>query len=219
MKKSLKKVGVFAVAAALLVGATVGVSAYFTDTDSSTNTWTVGKITIVHKEPEWDELPDPEKEDITPGKEFAKDPQIENTGENAAFVFQTVEVPVATVITAQDNGTRNPEALTDLFSYTVNEGWTQIGTVENVMDGSDVVAHKYTYVYGSATACTSLAAGVTTPTLFDTIKFANVIEDEGLETTTQSVKINAYGIQTSDLGASDTTTPSEVLQIIYNQAL
>ncbi len=193
-----------------------GISAYFTDTDASTNTFTVGKVTIEHHEDEWDDLPPEEKEDVTPNKEIPKDPSIVNTGNNGAFVFQTVEVPCADVITANPDGTKNPKRLTDLFSYTVKSGWTLINT-EDVKAGAAVTAHKYTYVYGTAEKCTELVAGAETPTLFDSVTVANLVEGQDLEETTQNIVINAYGIQASDLGEHDTTAPSEVLSIIYNQ--
>lgn len=212
------KTGAVVLAAGLIIaGGAKGVSAYFTDTDSSTNTFTVGKVTIEHHEDKWDELDPEEKKDITPNKEFEKDPSIENTGINEAYVFQTVEVPCSEIITANLDGTRNPRKLTDLFSYSVNSGWTLM-TTEDVKSGEKVTAHKYTYVYGSASHCTALAAKSTTPTLFDKVRFCNVIEEQELEETTQSIVINAYAIQTGDLGEHPTDVPADVLAIIYKQA-
>ena len=207
----------FALCAVVAACGAMGVSAYFTDTDSSTNTFTVGKVTIEHHEDKWDEVPEDDKEDITPNKEFDKDPAIENTGDNAAYVFQTVQVPCKEIITANLDGTRNPRTLTDLFSYSVNSGWTLM-TTEDVKEGQTVVAHKYTYVYGSASHCTALDAGQTTPTLFDKVKFCNAVEEQGIEDTVQSIQINAYAIQTENLGEHATDVPGDVLAIIYKQA-
>lgn len=209
-----------AMVAAMTVGSVAGMSAYFTDTDSSTNTFTVGKVKIEHHEDDWDKTPEEEKKEITPNKEFKKDPRIQNTGDNAAYVFQVVEVPCANIITADLNGNRlngGQKTLTDLFSYTVNNGWTLMKT-ENVMTGSAVTAHKYTYVYGTAEKCTALEKGTSTPTLFDTVTFCNVVEGEGLEDTVQNIKIDAFAIQTTDLTDADVQAPSQVLGIIYNQA-
>lgn len=233
--KNRKSILAIAMCAIMLLGGVIGVSAYFTDTDESINEFTVGKVTIDHIEDEWDDLPDEEKEDITPNKEFAKDPSIVNTGNNAAFVFQTVEVPCANVITANADGTRNGAALVDLFAprnaANVGDGWTiqdnwQTGSVnagwtlmktEDVKEGNVVVAHKYTYVYGTAEKCTELAAGAETPSLIDAVRFANIVEGQGLEETAQEIVIGGYGIQVSDLGDNATTAPSEVLAILYNQ--
>ena len=46
-----KYMGITAITAVLLVGS---VSAYFTDQDEKTNTFTVGKVTIDLEEPEWE---------------------------------------------------------------------------------------------------------------------------------------------------------------------
>ena len=79
-KKNLDKI--------VLVGALVGcmtigaVSAYFTDADTATNTFTVGKVSIDLQEPDW--VP---PTNITPEQEFAKDPKILNDGINDAYVF------------------------------------------------------------------------------------------------------------------------------------
>lgn len=50
-----------------------GMTAYFTDTESVVNEFTVGKISIKLTEPRWN----PENgKDITPLKEVAKDPMV-----------------------------------------------------------------------------------------------------------------------------------------------
>ena len=84
LKSGIKIAGLLIMAGVVLLCNTAGVSAYFTDTDSSTNTFTVGKVTIEHHEDEWEKLPPEEKEDITPNKEFKKDPAIKNTGDNGS---------------------------------------------------------------------------------------------------------------------------------------
>ncbi|WP_291236988.1 TasA family protein, partial [Frisingicoccus sp.] len=72
-----------------------GIMAYFTDGDTATNTFTVGKISLDLQEPSW--VP---PTNITPGQEIAKDPQIKNDGNNEEFVFLKVTVPYANVVTA-----------------------------------------------------------------------------------------------------------------------
>lgn len=213
-KNKLRRTGVAAAAMAAVIaaGSAIGVSAYFTDTDNAKNTFTVGKVDIEQHEDNWN--PDPEN--ITPNQEFDKDPTVKNSGDNAAFVFEVVEVPCRTVITATADGTKNnggKAVLTDLFSYDVSSEWALIKT-ENVNEGSNIAAHRYTYVYGTAEECTALEGGETTTPLFTKVRFANVIEGQGLEDEKVSIDINAYAIQTSDLG---TTQPSKVLSVIYNQ--
>lgn len=194
-------------------GCMIGVSAYFTDTDQVENTFTVGKVEIRQHEDQW--VPDPKH--ITPDQVFAKDPSIENTGDTEAFVYETVEVPCRDVITANEDGTKNVKRLTDLFLYQINPEWALIQT-ENISEGSKIIAHRYTYVYGSAEKCTILPAGKTTPTLFDTVRFANVIEGQGLEDQKLIINVQAYAIQASNLGQNNTSSPLEVFGLLKSQS-
>ena len=184
-----------------------GVSAYFTDTDTATNTFTVGKVQQELTEPKWNP-----PTNITPGGEFDKDPTITNTGVNDQYVFATVTVPYANIITANDDGTRKAAADTELFSYTVNAGWTQLGEPAKDTTHNTVT---YTYYYGTGNTLTSLAKAAKTPAIFNKIKFVNAVEGQGLEEQTENVVVNSYGIQTTNLGSA--TTPAQVYQLIQNQ--
>lgn len=191
----------------MLIG---GIAAYFTDADTATNEFTMGKISLDLQEPSWD----PENgKDVTPNKVIIKDPQIKNDGINNEFVFLEVTIPYANVVTANDDGTKNPTADTNLFSYTVNSGWVQIG---NAVKNTERNTMTYLYVYGSSTECTTLAPNAITPTLFDTVKVANVVEDQGLETLTKQIVVNAYGIQTTDINGGK-TEPEKVWEVLANQ--
>lgn len=219
MKKRNLKIAATACAMAgvLAVG---GIMAYFTDGDTATNTFTVGKVSIDLQEPNWD--PDDVTE-ITPEQDIQKDPQIKNDGINDAYVFIEVTVPTKNVVTANDDGSKNTAADTELFSWDVNPGWVQVGNVkentEKDDDGNDVcVSHTYLYAYGTETAMTALPATDVdgteekeniTATLFDYVRFANVVEDQNLEGTDLSIVVNAYAIQTTDINDGDTTIDSD----------
>lgn len=129
-----KYMGITAITAVLLVGS---VSAYFTDQDEKTNTFTVGKVTIDLEEPEWDKKPDEngndipdEAENMTPNQTIEKDPQVKNTGTNDAFVYMTVEVPCKKIVTVNNDGTRNPEAVRELYTYQTDSSWKLLGSVD-----------------------------------------------------------------------------------------
>ena len=196
-----------------------GVSAYFTDADTTTNTFTVGKVSLDLQEPDWNP-----PTNILPEQEIHKDPQIKNDGINEEYVFMEVIVPYANVVTAKDDGTRNAAADTELFSYDVNSGWVEIGTAKKD-EAAKTVTHLY--AYGTKTAMTSLAKDATTPALFEYVRFANIVEDQNIETTTLNVVVNAYGIQTTNIhDADDTidgnnadgkTAPEAVWSVITNQ--
>lgn len=86
MKKSTRnKALVLGLVGVMTIG---GIAAYFTDGDTQTNTFTVGKISLDLQEPNWE----PPK-DIVPEQEIKKDPQIKNDGINDEYVFLEVVVP------------------------------------------------------------------------------------------------------------------------------
>ena len=120
----IRKTGTFALAG--LLGATLltgGAFAYFTDADSAVNTFTVGSVKIDLQEPGFNE---DEGINITPGKTVEKDPQILNTGNNDAFVYMQIGIPTANVVTADESGAKKAAASAELFSFTLNNGWTQV---------------------------------------------------------------------------------------------
>ena len=196
-----------ALAAVMAIG---GASAYFTATDDKTNTWTVGNIDVELQEPLYDAAED-ERENITPNKELTKDPQIVNKGNNDAFVFLKVTIPVADVKVASQDGSTMTEAEQELFDFAINNGWTKIS--EEADDSNNKV---YVYAYGTADKCTALAPDATTPVLFkdSKIKFKNVVEGQGLEGTTLSIPVEAYAIQTSDITENDTDDPAGVWSVL-----
>lgn len=89
-----KKILAVALAASMAVLAVGGSSlAYFTDTDSADNVFTVGNIDVVLTEPNWDAEGEAEAEDMYPGEPVAKDPTVTNTGANPAVVRIKVTFP------------------------------------------------------------------------------------------------------------------------------
>ena len=215
MKSKTKNVVMaLTLAALLLVG---GVFAYLTDTDTQTNTFTMGNVEIDLTEPTWDEYPDEDNngvpdpaEDIWAGKVIAKDPTITNTGDNDAYVYLMVSVPKQNIVTAQADGTPNEAAVTQLFNYTVNGGWTLL---KSNTSGAD--ENVYLYAYDTALAPTE----VTATALFDEIEFVNVIEGQILSDVTFNIPVVAYAIQ-SNFGAGeagDVMTTAEAWELYANQ--
>lgn len=192
-----------AVVLMLIIGSAL---AYFTDADSETNSFTVGNISLDLTEPGWN----PEKgKNIIPNQTIAKDPQITNDGANDAFVFMSVEVPMATVKTANADGTVNAAASKELFSYDVNDSWTVIGAQRI---GMSRVTYIYAYV-GNDGNMKALKPGSTTQPVFDSVTFVNAIEGQ-LDNTTVTIDVSSMGIQANDL---NTTNPAEVYEILTNQ--
>ena len=135
--RNKKKVGILSIAA--LAGITIiGSSvAYFTSTDTKDNLFTVGSVRTILHEDRWDDLADTDHngipdmaEDIIPNKTIPKDPTIENTGKNPAWVYLEVRVPIVNIITAQEDGSRNPKADTELLLFTPDlDHWRQLSKI------------------------------------------------------------------------------------------
>ena len=189
-----------ALIALMAIGSTL---AYFVDRDQVTNHFTVGDIEISVSEPNWNPS---DGADITPNKVVKKDPKITNDGANDAFVFMSVKVPKANVKTANADGTLNAAANQDLFTYSVNTGWKLIKT------NASTDSTEYIYAY-AGDKMTALKPGETTATIFDTVKFINIVEEQ-LDGQSLDIQVDTMGIQTADLG---TDSPLEIYNIIMNQ--
>ena len=212
-RKMLKVLSITVLAGMVGYGSVRGISAYFTDTKGKTNTITVGSVTTELEEPEWDKVPDKEKNDITPNHTVKKDPKVTNTGTNDAYIFMEVQVPVKHIITVGDNGKKLPAADTELFTYRVNKEWVQIENAK-ISDEQGVSAHRYVYAYGTNTACKALKPKESTPPLFDSITLVNAIEGQ-IDETTLEMEIKSYAIQTEDIGSSH--APADVYKVYVNQ--
>lgn len=191
-KINAKMVAVIAVLAVLFTaGSTI---AYFTDYENLTNNFTVGDISLKLQEPEWNEE---NGKDLTPNKTVPKDPEVVNDGVNDAYVFLRADVPYKNIKTANADGSLNNAADTELFSYSINDGWKQISSVKDAASG--VVKYVYAYV-GDGTVMKNIKAGETTPSLFDSVTFANIVEGEIDSNASLSLDIKSYGIQTDGIG-------------------
>lgn len=203
-KINARMMAVIAVLAVLFTaGSTV---AYFTDYENVSNNFTVGDISLKLQEPNWDE----EKgKDLTPNKTVPKDPEIVNDGANEAYVFLSADVPYRNVRTANADGSMNSAADTELFTYKVNDGWKLISSEK--LEASGVIRHVYAYT-GNGSDMKKLSTGEKTPSLFDSVTFANVVEGELERSTSLCIDIRSYGIQTDGIGTDH--SPAAVWSIM-----
>lgn len=191
MKKRKTIIAAIVLLCVFLVG---GAIAYFTDTDTKTNTFTIGNIDITLSEPSWSTtdsdqngVPDA-AENLMPGQTLAKDPTITNDStNNAAYVFAKVEIPCSSDAT--------PLEVFEL--RTIGSGWT-------LMTDGACTSGKATkiYNYGTASAMTSLAAGSSTTPVFSVVAVNNGISSDSGLTGNQNVVVTGYGIQADGLGSS-----------------
>ena len=205
MKKN-RVISIIAIIALLLILAVAGIFAYLTSTDTASNKFTVGKVTIDLKEDSWDNAPDTDNdgvpdfaENIVPNQTIAKDPKIKNTGENPAYVYLKVTVPVKNVVVANPDGTKKAKADTELFTYTKKSGWVELERGEVKDSSNNVTAHTYVYYYDGV-----LEKNAETPTLFDNVTFANVIDGQIDAPGNYQVEVEAYAIQSNNLSGNPT---------------
>ena len=199
MKKNTVKI--MTLAGILCLASVGGVSAYLTDYEKVSNEFTVGKVDIELKEPEW--KPEENKK-IEPSKVIHKDPQITNTGTNDAFVYMEVSIPMANVEAAAENGERLGKKVQELFSFEAKDSWMQL-SVQNTES-----RRTYTYAYTKI-----LKPQETSESLFDTVKFLNLIEGQ-LDGQTFEIPVRAYAIQTSYTGGSSDNL-SEQIKAAYEK--
>lgn len=190
-KKSIAVAAILAVV--LLIG---GLLAYFTDTDTKTNVFTLGdNVEISLSETAWVAA---NGEGIHPGANIAKNPIITNDSSTTpAYVFAEVIVPCYD----SDNDGVADDALFTLD--TIRSGWTLIDT-----SAVDTTAKTITYVYayGSSSAMTSLAANASTSAVFSSVTLKSTLTAAQKATAgTTNIVVNAYGIQTDSLSVSTPT--------------
>ena len=109
-----KKKTIISAIVLLAIVAVGGAIAYFTDTDTKTNTFTIGNVDITLSEEHWsttdsnnNNIPDA-AENIAPGVSVAKDPVITNVSATApAYVYAKVEIPCTTDATPEEIFTLN----------------------------------------------------------------------------------------------------------------
>lgn len=204
------------------------ISAYFTDMDGVTNTFTTGKVDIDVEEPDWPG----DQTDLVPGDIIAKDPQITSKASTPSFVYLQVKVPVASVTMVNDDGTRTEKKEHQLITYGCGEtadtisgeaaaldlkhgleaninkdtedSWTLVKSEETTVDVTAPISRYrvYTYSYNKV-----LQEGETTKPLFEKVRLLNVIEGE-LDETELTMPIKAFAIQAAHTG-TDPDVPDD----------
>ena len=219
MNKKKVLIAAFVLALVLSIG---GVLAYFSDTETKTNTFTVGSVRIALNEPTWDSTGQTAAGSVLPNQMIDKDPTIENTGNNAAYVFIKVSIPKTTVTIEAQDGSGSTSTTQELFTLInssnaagVNSGWELVSS-----DTTGANANEYIYSYSASGTMTSLAKNATTTNpLFNKIQFVNAQEGWGIEGQNYNVVVTGYAIQTENLTASNVTGNTAVWNVLNANAV
>lgn len=205
----------------LIIG---GLLAYFTDTDTATNVFTLGdEVEISLVETNWsttdsdsDNVPDA-SQGVHPGTKVVKDPKISNDSDTTpAYVFAEVIVPCyASTGTTVDTPlykllNSSDAALGTTVGSAGNAGWTLI-SVSSIDTSAKTIT--YVYAYGTSSAMTSLTESTSTTTpVFSKVQVDPDLTFDQSETAsaTPNIVVNAYGIQTDGL---DVTTPTAIFDL------
>ena len=159
--------------AVLVVGGTL---AYFTDTKSATNTFTVGDVKIKLdesnvKDPNGDRVTSNEYTGVFPGIQYKKDPVVTNTGKNGAYVraVVTIENGMNWMGLYNENVWTAPqaEAFMKLICNKMGDGWSleDYDYVTNAERGSTdfVAVLKYDGVLATGKATTAMFENIMLP--------------------------------------------------------
>ncbi len=207
-------------AACVLVGALGigGTIAYMTDNESTTNTFTVGKIDVDLTEPSYLGNDSPDVKDLVPNQEVQKDPKVTNVGVNDAIVFMSVEVPVKDVTVVGADGTKGAKEKTELFWFKdtadtqgtyanhFSDKWMEL-TSKGEKDAATGDTNKYVFAYKTA-----VAKDTETDSLFDKVQLKNVIENEVTAGEAQNIKVTTYAIQASEVLEDDTDLTADLTE-------
>ena len=86
----------------------------------------------------------------------------------------TVEVPCKKIVTVNNDGTRNPEAVRELYTYQTDSSWKLLGSVDVTDETGEKTAVKHLYAYaGAQGTCTVVKPQETTKNLFREVTFVN----------------------------------------------
>ena len=202
----------FAAAIVLALVMLIGsILAYFTDTDTATNKFTLGdqiEISVVEsggwvKNAQTGIWENSNAEGIHPGAVVNKAPSIHNDSTTtSAYVFAEVIVPCyASTGTTAD---------TPLFTLNnIGADWVKISSNETVNTGNKTITYIYAYATAAAGPMTQLAANSTTTTpVFSTVTLAPTLtaEQKATAPANPNIVVNGYGIQKDGLGSADPMT-------------
>lgn len=205
MKRKFIKIVPFFIGLMLIAFATVGLTyAYLSRSPGEVkNTFTVGSVKIQLLEDNWN--PNNAKE-LHPNQEFTKDPKVRNTGDNNAFVFLEVYVPMDNISLVDNKGAlklKGDKVNQELFTFDANT------TNWSLVKREDVSGYrKYVYSYNNV-----VKPGEYTSNLFTKVKTVNYVEYLN-STKSYNLKVIAKAIQ-----SDGNTISKETMTNIYNSSL
>lgn len=198
MKKKILALSMcIALAAIAIVGASL---AYFTDTKTATNTFTMGNVKIKLDETN---VNDPKGDRVTsnvynvyPGAVVTKDPIVHNTGKNGAYIRATVNVSNwMNLVSAYYPDFKETfpndgyKAALNLLVGDLGEGWSVVDVVAGDVFTIGQFDAKFILKYDGV-----LATGADTTAMFQTVTIPTGIDNANADSFDE-VKVVAQAIQ------------------------
>lgn len=186
----------------VILGITLGY--LIVNINTKANIFTLGYAQIELIEDEWNKQ-NTEDRTVYPEREINKDPLVRNVGTTPLYVYIEVQIPRKNVRTIDNNGDMQSSKEQDLFSYDIKTSdWVEISS--QTTDDYTTKVYGYTKI---------LQPAEETSTLFDSVKYINIVEGELEMGTELNMPVRAYGIQTDYLEDGDSI--EEKLKKTYNQ--
>lgn len=181
-----KKTTALCIAIALIVVAAIGgTMAYFTDNETATNTFTMGKVDIELTETEW-----VAPTNAAPGIAYDKNPVVGNIGDNPAWIRVDVTLSDATAFkkAASKYGITD---LSTIFSGHDESKWTRAGITEDATNGTLTYSYYYKTLLNPGYYTDHLFTAVTIPAAFNNADMAAIGDNF-------TITIQAHAIQDAD---------------------
>lgn len=191
-----KKIVALCLCIALAVVAIGGATlAYFTDTKTATNTFTVGNVNITLTEPEWTQ-----NSKLVPGTEIDKDPTVTVVkGSEECYVRILMTISNSKEWDAIFKADSNLK-IEDFFKGYVPTNWTYIKNTENAANNT----RTYEFRYKEAVNALNADANVKLPALFTDIVVPSTLTGTQIATLNGfNIKIVAQAIQTASFADAD----------------
>lgn len=169
----------------LAVAAIGGTLAYFTDNETATNVFTMGKVDIELTETEW-VAPDA----VYPGIGYKKNPVVKNVGDDSAWIRVDVTLSdAAAFITAA--GKYQITDLSVIFDEHDETKWTRAEIVQD----AEKDTLTYSYYYNDL-----LEAGESTDAIFTQVKIPGQFNNADMKAIGENftITIQAHAMQTAD---------------------
>ena len=181
-----KKIAALCVVICLLAVAAIGGTlAYFTDNETATNVFTMGKVDIELTETEW-VAPDA----VYPGIAYKKNPVVKNVGDDSAWIRVDVTLSdAAAFITAA--GKYQITDLSVIFDEHDETKWTRAEIVQD----AEKDTLTYSYYYNDL-----LEAGESTDAIFTQVKIPGQFNNADMKAIGENftITIQAHAMQTAD---------------------